>query len=300
MRRGYNNNYSVLPFYTDIQMQYRHLTYSFGSVYPLYVPKGMRPCFQIVVPAASGDELMQSSDLTFYLMDKNDNYVPFHTGTGAAASTISMYDDIDTFYDAQNGCVVIIGYGEYDHSASGATDTQILPLGTYYIKLVDSHNDRTYFSEFFTAVDFISNWTRVEWRCLDDINTDSGKIYYSIPQAGEENRPFRNVVHLLTQLGKPDYQFDEEGENRDGHFFPTKQVSYKKYKAVFEAPEYLLDVMRLIRLADIVTVTDPYGTAFPADTFLITPQWADQGDLATVTLEMTSNTVVKRCGKAIS
>lgn len=286
MNTAFNNNYSVLPFYTDMEMQFRYLTYSYGAIFPLFCPKNMYPCFQIVLPEGSDEPKLKVDDvkkIRMYLMNKD----------GSTVREMSISPDLRTSSVDVNGVTryIILELGETVHTA----DHYILPIGQYYIKLQDLINNVTYYSDFITIVDSVDDYLKVEWRNLDNLIGDSAIILYK-----KGSLEYRNVVYLPTQLGKPDYQFEEEGENRDGHFFPTKQVSYKKYKAVFEACEYLLDVMRLIRLADIVTVTDPYGTQFQADTFLVTPQWLEQGDLASVTLEMTSNTVVRRCGKAIS
>ena len=95
----------------------------------------------------------------------------------------------------------------------------------------------------------------------------------------------------------PDYEFEEEGEERDGYFFPEKQISEKTYKFSFLAPEYLCDVMRLIRLSDIVQVTDKYGHLYNVDSFLIEPKWQQQGNLANVECEFQTDTVVKKIGR---
>ena len=55
--------------------------------------------------------------------------------------------------------------------------------------------------------------------------------------------------------------------------------------------------MRLIRLSDIVVVRDKYGRTYNCDTFLITPNWQTQGDLASVEIEFTTSTVVKKIGR---
>ena len=52
--------------------------------------------------------------------------------------------------------------------------------------------------------------------------------------------------------------------------------------------------MRLIRLADYVIVTDKYGRVYNCDTFLSTPTWQTQGNLASVEVEFQTDTVVKK------
>ena len=45
-----NNNLSVLPFYTNVDEQNHRRPYAYGEVYPLYVPMGCVPPFQIIMP----------------------------------------------------------------------------------------------------------------------------------------------------------------------------------------------------------------------------------------------------------
>jgi hypothetical protein len=105
---------------------------------------------------------------------------------------------------------------------------------------------------------------------------------------------------LNTQLGKPEYGFEEEGEKRDGLFFPSKMISEKTYKFSFLANEPLCDVMRLARMADHVKVTDRYGGVYVCDTFLMTPKWETQGNVASVEVEFQTNLVAKRIGRAFT
>ena len=58
--------------------------------------------------------------------------------------------------------------------------------------------------------------------------------------------------------------------------------------------------MRFIRLSDYVKVTDRYGNVYRADTFLITPKWEQQGNLASVELEFTCDTVAKKIPRPLS
>ena len=55
--------------------------------------------------------------------------------------------------------------------------------------------------------------------------------------------------------------------------------------------------MRFIRMADYIHITDKYGREYDCDTFLITPKWQTQGDLASVEIEFKTNTVVKKIGR---
>jgi hypothetical protein len=52
-------------------------------------------------------------------------------------------------------------------------------------------------------------------------------------------------------------------------------------------------------MADIVKITDRYGREYYCDTFLITPKWQEQGDLASVEAEFQTDTVAKTIGRGI-
>jgi hypothetical protein len=152
-----------------------------------------------------------------------------------------------------------------------------------------SDGNATWYSEIITVVQDITPYLKVEWYDVDDLYADCGIISY---QNG-----YKNVLYFATELGKPEYTFEEEGESRDGFFFPEKQLSEKRYKCTVLAPEYLCDVMRLIRMCDHVRITDKYGRIYDCDQFLITPDWQEQGDLASVEIEFETNTVVKKIGR---
>jgi len=158
--------------------------------------------------------------------------------------------------------------------------------GQYYAVMSDGTN--TWYSEIFTVVNDISPYLKLEWWDAENFVMDAGTIVYKNPN-------FKNVLYLDATIAKPDYRFEEEGEERDGYFFPTKQISEKRYKFAFFASEYLLDVMRLVRMADFAQITKS-GHVYSLDTFLITPEWESNGDVASVTAEFDTATVAKKIG----
>lgn len=169
----------------------------------------------------------------------------------------------------------------------GLTETIVfngMAPGQYYCRLGDAAN--TWYSEVFTAVGDIAPYLKLEWWDRDDFVMDAGAIAY-------KGVGFRNIVYLPSDIAKPEYIFEEEGETRDGYFFPAKMISEKRYKFSFLASEYLLDVMRLVRMADNVQITKGGKTYLP-DTFLLTPEWEDNGDVAAVQAEFECSTVAKK------
>ena len=161
--------------------------------------------------------------------------------------------------------------------------------GRYMIAINDGV--QTYYSDVFTWVNGMDGYLWIEWSDAENMEVDGGQIVYDVAQ-------FKNRVYVCAELGKPEYKFEEEGEERDGYFFPEKQISEKTFRFIFLAPEYLCDVMRLIRMSDFVTVYSQ-GRKYDCDTFLITPKWQTQGNLASVECEFECATVVKKIGRGV-
>lgn len=162
-----------------------------------------------------------------------------------------------------------------------------LANGQYYATLNDG--TQTWYSEIFTVVNDTEPYLKIEWWDTEDFIMDAGAIVY-------KNPTFHNVLYLDSDLAKPEYPFEEEGETRDGFFFPIKQISEKHYRFKFFASEYLLDVMRFIRMSDYARITY-HGQTYALDTFLITPEWEDNGDVASVEAEFDTATVAKKIGR---
>lgn len=259
-------NTSVLPFYTDISLQNHRMSYAYGQTYPLYCETSYLPPFQII-RAHNGNPLASA---ILCDMDGNsvEDLVTLLYDSGLVIKSFTGYD-----------VIVYPAWLRLGHSISE---------GRYYLRVSDGVN--TWYSDVFTVVGDVSSFMKIEWWDEEDFIFDTGRIVYEYDAAHR----FRNVLYLSTELGKPEYDFEEEGEKRDGWFFPEKQISEKTYRFTMLAPEYLLDVMRLIRMADHVMVTDRYGRSYECDTFLITPKWETQGDLASVEAEFTTDSVMKK------
>ena len=160
--------------------------------------------------------------------------------------------------------------------------------GQYYVELGDGM--QMWYSEVFTVVNDISGYLKLEWWDIEDFRMDAGTIVYEQPA-------FKNVLYLCSDIAKPEYDFSEEIIERDGYTFPVKQVSEKRYRFSFLASEYLLDVLRFVRMADYARITKDGQTWFNLDTFLISPEWEDNGDVAVVDAEFTTATVAKKIGR---
>lgn len=261
------NSYSVLPFYGSLEQQLCRRSYAYGEVYPLYGEVGHIIPFQFILPNGLG-----SLDVSAV------SVVDFNTGV---ETDVTLY--IGILKKPFTGYDVFVCYGGLLNGISHE--------GRWYFKVLMSDNTVLY-SEVFTAVNDLSPYLKIEWWDEQDLVMKDGRIVYDYASP----LLFHNVVYLDSQLGMPDYEFEDEGEKRDGLFFPEKMISMKKYKFSFLAPEYLLDVMRFIRMSDHIQITDCYGETYEADTFLITSKWQTPGMLAGTDCEFQTSIVAKKIG----
>lgn len=269
-----NNNLSVLPFYRNIEEQTHRRSYSYGDIYPLYTPSGTVLPFQIIHTNALAT--VSSAVL----------YKPNGTSVGNILSYL-QYGGLTSKVFSDYGFRIHI----YPSSIASASLTP--DEGQYYI-VVTMSDGVAFYSDVFTVVKDVQPYLKLEWWDREDLLMNAEAIAYDLGSGSY----FKNRLYLCTQLGKPEYEFKEEGEERDGLFFPEKMLSEKTYKFTFLAPEYLCDVMRFIRMSDIIDITDMYGNTYRCDQFLMTPKWETQGNVASVECEFQCNTVAKRIGRA--
>ena len=259
------NNYTVLPFYPSIEQQLCRRSYAYGEVYPLYSKVRDNLPFQFIT--TSGADVS-----AVYVVDYN---------TGAQVDVTS-----------EMGILKIAFTGYYVYVCNGGNLSGVSSEGRWYFRIVMSDSSVLY-SEVFTAVNDLSPYLKIEWWDNQDLVMKDGRIVYYYSNMSF----FHNVMYIDTELGMPEYEFEDEGEKRDGLFFPEKMISLKKYKFTFLAPEYLLDVMRFIRMSDHIQITDCYGETYDADTFLITSKWQSPGMLAAADCEFQTSVVAKKIGR---
>ena len=262
-----NNNLSVLPWYDSIERQNARKWWVYNKVYPLFTPAGFMLPFQVM-------REHRTNEIVSFRIYKRDN---------------SLVGDF-TQVMKEIGLKVVNPIGARDIDV--IVYSGLLPAftkfanGQYYAVMSDGV--QTWFSEMFTIVNDISGYLKLEWWDVDDFYMDEGVIIYKSPL-------FRNKLYLCADIAKPEYIFEEDGETRDGYFFPAKQISEKRYHFTFLASEYLLDVMRFVRMADYAQITKN-EQVYKLDTFLITPEWEDNGDVASVDAEFDTATIAKKIG----
>lgn len=194
-----------------------------------------------------------------------------------------------TEYLQNAGLTIVHKYDKYFMLFPAINDLlRAFKPGPYYLQIqLGTH---FFYSETFSVVENVDPYLKIEWWDNLDLLADSGKIIY-------EGLDYRNAIYLDTDIGKPDYKFEEDGKERDGYFFAEKQLSEKVYKFVFIAPEFVCDAIRLIRLSDNIEITKN-DIKYTPDSFLAEVKWQEQGDLAAVDVEFRTNTVVKKIAAA--
>lgn len=266
-----NNNVNVLPFYRNINKQNHRKSYAYETPYQL----------------ATG----------------NNRLLPFQIGTTAdSIVSLKLFNFDGT--EAYNLTAEVGAIGFSFVSVSGGTNlvyTGTLPFvtdiaeGAYYaelvLKITSTQEELTYYSEVFFMTKDLSRMLKIEYWDNEDLLFSTGFIKYA-------SINYKNRVYLHSELGKPSYNFEEQASKRGGYTFIETQVSQKQFRFTFLAPEYLLDALRIVRLSDNVLITNVDGEQYKVDTFLMTPTWQTQGDLASVEAEFECDTVIKKNNKA--
>jgi hypothetical protein len=263
-----NSNILPLAFYDSLEKQNAAKWYAYGQVYAMPFPVGELPPFQII-REKTGDAV-----------------------TAATLVRVSDGSTSDVLAEMQlKGLEVLQPDGEDLDIViyPGTISLDYSNLGNHYLVLSDGTN--TWYSEYFCFRDGTEGLVRIEYYHGEDFCVPGGIVRY--------RAPYKNRVYLCTDIGKPVYEYQEEVIERDGRNFPTKQISIKRFKFNVVLPEFLIDALRLVQLHDFVEVYNYRdGRNYEVDELEMNdPSWEDFGDLADVTFEFTTDTVVVNAGR---
>ena len=258
-----NNNISPLPFYDSLALQNHRKDYAFGQVYQLITYKNTLLPFQVVLKSGTAVNWVRlynfnTSEYTDVTKSMKENGLAIKSYTGFKLLK----------YPGNLPIVEIKHEGQYYLAIS------IANLGIIY-------------SDVFTVCNKIDDYLLIEYYNSYNFELKNGVIDFS------DNFKFR--CYLNTQIGKPEYDFEEEATERMGYTFVESQVSKKIYKFTFLAPEYLCDALRIVRLCETKQITSRLQT-YDLTTFSMEPEWEDQGDLAAVECEFETDTVIANIG----
>ena len=258
-----NNNISPLPFYDDISLQNHRKDYAFGQIYPLVVHRNMLLPFQFCVSSGSG-----VSQAVLYSADGNyiANILPELKENGLAVKSYTGFKLVK-----YPGTLPV---------------NSIKHEGQYYIRL-RLNSGKYFYSDIFTVYNRVDDYLELEYSNSYNFELKNGIIDFS--------DSFKFKCYLPAQIGKPEYDFEEEATERMGYSFIESQVSKKLYKFTFLAPEYLCDALRIVRLCNDKQITSK-GQVYDLTTFNMRPEWEEQGDLAAVACEFETDTVISNIG----
>ena len=259
---------SPLKFYDALEKQERYKTYSYGHTSPVVMPLSILLPFQFSFTAST------SRVMSAYIFDaQTDSALTENIASSLLEKGLSIKDrDV-------NGGKVLIYPGVFPLQ-------EIKHEGLYYLSIkIDSV---TYYSEVFCFTNALDNYLEIEyWNPESDFELKNGIVTFI------DNFKFKILVNA--ELGKPEYNFEEESTSRLGYNFIESQVSKKVYKFNALLPEYLCDALRLIRICSNKTLICK-GETYEMLSFEMDVDWQEQGDLASVNCEFEVDNVIVNLG----
>lgn len=255
---------SPLKFYDDFHKQNRYRSFAYGHVAPLITNPNVVSPFQLIVSGNVSEVYVRSAD----------------TNKRVTGNVVERFKDAGLRNVSKNDYNILLFLGIFP--LSGVIDYE----GQYWLEI---HSGGWYYSEVFCFDNNIDDCLKVEyWNPEGDFALKNGIIVL-----GSEN--FHFILLLKSELGKPEYSFEEEATKRLGYSFIESQVSKKTYKFNTVIPEYLCDAMRIIRLCSQKKITCK-GETYDAITFNMEVDWQEQGDLASVTCEFDVDNIITNLG----
>ncbi len=255
---------SPLKFYDDFHKQNRYRSFAYGHVAPLITNPNVVSPFQLIVSGNVSEVYVRSAS----------------TNNRVTDNVVERFKDAGLRNVSKNSYNVLLFLGIFP--LSGVIDYE----GQYWLEI---HSGGWYYSEVFCFDNNIDDCLKVEyWNPEGDFALKNGLIVL-----GSEN--FHFILLLKSELGKPEYSFEEEATKRLGYSFIESQVSKKTYKFNTVIPEYLCDAMRIIRLCSQKKITCK-GETYDAITFNMEVDWQEQGDLASVTCEFDVDNIITNLG----
>ena len=273
-----NNNLSPLPFYlasspTDGTGWWDcSRDYAYGSVYPLICPLDYLIPFQIQLP----DDFGSLQQIQLINVDRSS----------VSAITLQMASaGLELL--TENGHKILRFPAKYPLVLNKVVGQYFLRI--LYLQAGTVSTIKALWSDVFTMVQNPDCYLRIDYSNSYPLVTGGTGVYF-----GGDNG-FKFSIWLDTQIGKPEYIFEEESTERMGYTFIESQVSKKRFNFAFVAPEYLCDAMRIIRMCDNVNIYSK-GRTYDAIKFELDINWEEQGNLASVTATFDTDTVLVNLG----
>lgn len=238
---------SPLKFYDGIAKQNHRRAFAYGHITPVICDGNSIIPFQLVLP----EEVSYSGAVLF----------DAKTDTNLGSITLPN--------------ISVVSSNEYYVLMCKGGQLGIPHEGLFYISI--TAGNYTYYSDVFSCSNSIGDYTKIEyWNQENDFYINNGVITFA--------NDFHFIVYLKTNLGKPEYDYDEEATKRLGYSFIESLISKKTYKFNALVTEAICDAIRLVRLCSNKQITN-YGELFNAITFNMDVDWQQNGDTASLTCE---------------
>lgn len=274
---------SPLKFYDDPAKQNHRKSYAYGHIVPVLNRRyGLMP-FQFVLPEGVTWGTGQNRKLYVRLINAKDEseWTDISDKFCRSTGTTELYYDLFKSYY----------FGEVFSFKGDSVIFNDVPEGLYYLE-IEIQNFRvwavSFYSEVFSISDNTDDCLEIEyWNSVGSFEIAGGGITF--------DGNFHFKLLLRTEIGKPEYEFEEEATKRLGYSFIESQVSKKIFKFNIVAPEYLCDAMRIIRLCDNKIIRCK-GEEYKALSFEMEVDWEEQGDLASVDCSFEVDNVIVNTG----
>lgn len=259
---------SPLKFYDSLDKQERYKSYAYGHISPVIMPHSKILPFQFVLNNSS------EQITSIYIYYASTNTLAIQTNILQALVEAGLTQK------SINGFNVLLYPGTFH--------LQGIPYeGEYYLKMQTSIGS-IYYSEVFCFTNALDEYIEIEyWNKETGFKLSNGIVTFV------DNFHFK--ILLKSELGKPEYKFEEETTNRLGYSFIESQISKKIYKFNAVLPECICDALRLVRLCSNKKLTCK-DEVYDMLTFEMDVDWLEQGDLADVKCEFEIDNVIVNLG----
>ena len=178
-------------------------------------------------------------------------------------------------------------YSGYDLIINPSTTSLLFPAtyeakeGSHYCEMSDGTN--TWKSERFVWRLDMSDFLKITYWHDEGFMLPNSHVRYA--------PPYKNVLYLQTEVGKPQYPTREDVQNRGGYFFPVFQESSKEFRFSIHGPEHLLDGMSRIWQHRHLKIESKNKVYYPSRFLMSQPNWENKGDVASVDFSFFTDTV---------
>lgn len=266
-------NFSPLAFYPSQPTDWIP-DYAFGNISPVIMKKGQLLPFQLVY---------DSYQYSIWNVEAY-KYEPVSRTFTKAFDLDKSYFKLDTV-----GELTILAV------TGGIILDARFEEGLYSIKIRTSNdgvNTTEIWSDFICMTSRVEDYVHIKYTNSFNLVLNNGLIAF---KGG-----FSFEAYLNTQIGKPEYEFEEEGDERLGYTFIESVTSKKKYSFAFFGNEHLCDALRIVKLCDTISIDNKYLSEaeenFSPISFDMEVSWEEQGDLALVVCTFEIDNIVSAVG----